>query len=354
MAREPPSAAAQRAPTLLLRQGPPEWLRGGTLLDCAVGEAGLLLSSSTGSYTSEELAFEVPARRIVLSWQATAPGAARLELELRARLAGEGAWSSWIPAGRWGAGTTAASGGRQRFPGATLDVDAVIAPPGRSFDAAQYRVQLHGDGAQSPLLSLVALLAFTPGLPLPLQREPSPAWGRVLDVPQYSQLAEDPRYAWEICSPTSLTMVLGYFGRQVAVREVVEGVYDHAADIYGAWPLNTAFASSLGVPMLVARFERMEQLEEEIAAGRPVILSHRWLPGELEGASIPSSSGHVVVAVGFTLDGDLVVNDPLADPQAAEPVRRVYRRQDIHQTWLRRGSGIVYAQSPAIRSPAVG
>ncbi len=337
--------------TVLLRHGIAEWLSTGWLRGCVARAGALIPETNDGTYTSAPLALEPPQERLVLSWQALAPGGAWLEFELRARPAGRTTWSAWVPAGRWGPGTRAASGGRRAAGTAVLDVDTLIAADGKRFAEAQYRVHLHSAGSGPPHLSGVTLLAFTPGAPPPLTRVWSPAWGRVLDVPERSQLAEDPMLAREICSPTSLAMVLASYGRDLPLRAVAEAVFDHRARIYGTWPLNTAFASSLGVPMVVDRFERMEQLEEEIIAGRPVVISHRWSPGQLRGAPLPASAGHLVVVAGFTTEGDVVVNDPYADLSAGEPVRRTYRREDLHRTWLWQGNGIVYRICGEISSP---
>ncbi|MER3403909.1 MAG: hypothetical protein C4289_00965, partial [Chloroflexota bacterium] len=50
-------------------------------------------------------------------------------------------------------------------------------------------------------------------------------------------------------------------------------------------------------------------------------------------------------------EGDVVVNDPYADPAAGEPVRRTYRREELHRTWLWQGNGIVYRICGEISSP---
>src|SRR5207302_3328380 len=98
----------------------------------------------------------------------------------------------------------------------------------------------------------------------------------------------------------------------------------------------------LGLEAWIARMGSFAPLEDEIASGRPVVISHRWKKGELEGAPIPSSDGHLVVVRGFTRDGDLAVNDPCADPRKGESVARVYARRDIEKTWLENADGIAY------------
>ena len=80
-------------------------------------------------------------------------------------------------------------------------------------------------------------------------------------------------------------------------------------------------------------------VEREIAAGRPVVLSHNWRPGQLSGAPVSGSGGHLIVVVGFTERGDVVVNDPAARPGG---VRRVYRRGELFGTWQNNGGGIAY------------
>jgi hypothetical protein len=87
-----------------------------------------------------------------------------------------------------------------------------------------------------------------------------------------------------------------------------------------------------------------DPVEREIAAGRPVILSHRWELGDLENAPVSRSNGHLIVVVGFTKDGDVVVNDPAA--KVAGAVRRVYKRHELFRTWQIRGEGIAYLMHP--------
>jgi hypothetical protein len=146
-----------------------------------------------------------------------------------------------------------------------------------------------------------------------------------------------------VCSPTSLSMVLQYWGAKVSVADVVRGVRDATTRIYGNWPLNTAYAATRGMEAYVDRFHCTEQLQNEIAADRPVVTSIRYGPGELANAVLNSTSGHLLVVRGFTPAGDVIVNDPWA-PKLSD-VRRVYRRAQFENAWLRPG-GIVYLVRP--------
>ena len=66
-----------------------------------------------------------------------------------------------------------------------------------------------------------------------------------------------------------------------------------------------------------------------VAAGIPLVASVSWGAGELTGAPVSSSNGHLLVIVGFTADGDPVVNDPAA--KTAGGVRRVYDRARVRE-----------------------
>jgi len=228
---------------------------------------------------------------------------------------------------------------------AAVAVDTLVLPtPARAFC-------VHVDAAPGTTVTLIAVTHWKEGesnalpadcgpvLTAQAAGEGRPAWGKVLPVPERSQFAEE-QDAAAICSPTSVAMVLEFHGFQKSTREVADGVYDHAARIYGNWPFNTAYAHRVsGLETLVRRGTSWGCLEAEIAAGRPAIISHKWRAGELDGAPLPQSDGHLIVVAGFTQDGDVVANDPAGRPDA---VRRVYKRRQIYRTWLERGSGIMY------------
>ncbi len=277
----------------------------------------------------------------VLSWNADAPAGTSLKLELRVRGQGPDDWSGWYALGTWGAGGGASVSGQADARG-TVDVDT-LKLKGKAW-AFQYRATLSTTNpAVTPALRLVAVNYADRSRPLVGPKLPSVALGRDLDVPRYSQLDQEPSLAWSVCSPTSLTMVMRYWGVGLSVPETIKGVRDAATGIYGNWPLNTAYAASQGLEAYVDRFYAVEQLESEIAAGRPVIASVRWRAGELDNASVASAeSGHLIVVRGFTAGGDVIVNDPAG---RGDGVRRVYKRQQFANIWLREG-GVVYLLRP--------
>ena len=90
----------------------------------------------------------------------------------------------------------------------------------------------------------------------------------------------------------------------------------------------------------VGWYDDLADVEPWIQAGVPVVISAAWSAGELDGAPISSSSGHLLVVTGFDDDGDAYVNDPAAASDDA--VGRTYDRAQLTAAWLGGSEGVVY------------
>jgi Peptidase_C39 like family len=179
----------------------------------------------------------------------------------------------------------------------------------------------------------------------------------VLDVPRFSQMihqGEYPQYAgggeaW--CSPTSTAMVLGYYRalpprseyrwvdpdyRDRVVDHLARMTYDRNLSGTGNWAFNTAYAAGRTGHASVTRLRNLREAERFIAAGIPLVASVTFGSGELSGAPISSTNGHLLVIVGFRRDGDVVVHDPAASTRKG--VRRTYDRGQFEDAWLKRYS----------------
>ena len=88
----------------------------------------------------------------------------------------------------------------------------------------------------------------------------------------------------------------------------------------------------------------MDEIERWVSQGVPVIFSFSWNKGELTGAAIPSSNGHLAVVVGFDLQGNPIVNDPAAATD--QEVQRTYLRSELEALWLASSGGTVYLIYP--------
>jgi hypothetical protein len=189
-----------------------------------------------------------------------------------------------------------------------------------------------GEGPR-PRLKFLAL-SFSSVQSAASSNERSPAWGKVIEVPQRAQ--GNYENGGVLCSPTSLSMVLWHYSNQLQrpelnqdVPEVQKRVWDSVYDGAGNWPFNAAYAGSFsGMRSYIARLGGIEDAEAWMAAGYPLICS---APLDLlRGKERDGNSGHLVVLVGFTADGDPVFNDPAKKDE----VRRVYKRADFEKAWL--------------------
>ncbi|WP_420595080.1 peptidase C39 family protein [Deinococcus sp.] len=271
---------------------------------------------------------------LIPSWNALTPAGSRLTLEVKPagakRFYSFGTWQS-------GAGRSSLDG--QSDGAAKLLTDTLRL--NKLETAFDYRLTLQAGTGGSPSLSLLAFNTSERGQRLSAAGASGDKsrWNKVLDVPQRSQMIY-PGGGEVWCSPTSTSMILAYYGVKISVPEAAKATYDTAYDGTGNWPFNTAFAAEQGLRAVVTRLPNLADAERYLAAGVPLGVSLGWKKGELPGAAIPASSGHLMVLVGFDAVGDPVLNDPAA-PSDAE-VRRSYPRAAFEKLWLTHSGGLVY------------
>ncbi len=278
-----------------------------------------------------------PFTELIPSWNAGTPAGSSLNLEVRVRQAG--GWTRWYSFGTWMSEGERSSVDGQRDAAGTLNTDTLsLTAPATAY---QYRVTLRG-------AVQLSLLAFTTSQKGRGRAEPAAsnraAWGKVLNVPERSQMIY-PGGGEVWCSPTSVSMILAFWGVQVTVPAAAKATFDTAYDGTGNWSFNVAYAGSLGLQAHVARLPGLTEAERYISAGLPLAISLGWKKGELPGAAIPASSGHLMVLIGFDASGNPVLNDPAA--ASNETVRRSYPRAAFERLWQEHSGGTVYVVAPA-------
>lgn len=286
------------------------------------------------------------------SWNGTTPSGTWVELQLRARVAG--IWTKWYNLGVWDDDNSTVrrhSVNSQGDNAGTVAVDTLkLNTKKGAADAFQLKVRLFSDtGVNLPIVRNTAVAtSSTPVTPSSLQPGDPSKWNRLLNVPECSQMVyPDGGTVW--CSPTSVSMVLAFLRNDTGaceprVRAATAGTFDWIYNGYGNWPFNTAYAATFGFQGYVARFTSMREIETWIAQGVPVVISYAWSSGQLTGAPITSSAGHLAVVVGFDASGNPIVNDPAASTDAA--VQRTYQRSQLEKLWLQHSGGTVYLIHP--------
>ena len=279
-----------------------------------------------------------PFNELIPSWNVARPTGGAVTVEVRVRRT-DGAWTPYFDFGTWRAAGSRSSAVVRRTSDGVVNTDTLTL----SFlsTAFQYRATL--DPATE--INLLSFNTSDSTLRLRDQGRASPgaAWGTVLNVPRLSQMIY-PNGGEIWCSPTSVSMLLGFWKRPVQVPDAARSTYDPVYDGFGNWPFNTAYAATQGLQAFVTRMGRLRKAETYLQQGLPLAVSVRFRTGELPGSPIPSSSGHVMVLIGFDARGNPVLNDPAAKSDAE--VRRTYPRAVFERLWLTHSGGMAYVMAP--------
>lgn len=292
---------------------------------------------------------------LIVSWNAEAPAGTFVKLEASAQSASTHTkfftLAQWSPDGMIFPRTSVR--GQQDTDG-TLDTDTLIL--NQPAAAVQIRITLGGTNGAMPKLKFVGLAFANTRVP-PAARPPNrAAWGKIIVTPEHSQHGYPNEKGW--CSPTSLSMVLSRWAEvlhrpemNLTVPQVAASVYDRDFEGTGNWPFNTAFAGSFGgLRSYVTRLDDLSEVEDWIAAGIPVILSTRW--DWLQPGRPPDRDGHLVVCIGFTEHGDVVINDPATRLDRGESVRRIYQRANVIHAWTKSHNAVYLVYPEGSRIPA--
>ena len=289
----------------------------------------------------------------IVSWNVENPAAAEVKVEARA-WRGETP-TKWYTVADWAADASKAprvSVEGQKDVDGDVETDTLVlkAPA----DRLELKATLHTlvDGPRPRLRLLTASFLDSKKKTADAPR-PSEAWGRTIDVPQRAQ--GDYPNGGVLCSATSTSMLLWHYSKVLNrpeldhdVPEVEANVWDSVYKGAGNWPFNVAYSGSFpGMRAYVARFAGIDDLEKWIAAGLPLAcsVSLDMLKGKPTGGS-----GHLIVLVGFTNDGDPVVNDPAW----RGAVRRTYKRADFERAWLYSNRTVYVVHPESVKPPKGG
>ena len=263
-----------------------------------------------------------PAARALVSWNTVAPAGA---LSLTAHRT-DATTSVPLPYVRWSPGERRSLGGAD--PATRIEVDIVRSD-----------VPLAAIGVASS----VELDAIAVSVPPHDVRSLGPTRAATLDVPALSQYvaAYPDQRGW--CSATALAMLLRFHGVTVDVPTVAQAVYDASYEGTGNWSFNAAYAGALGLRGVVAYLRGIEHAAAFIDAGLPIAISISWTSGQLSGAPLEHSDGHLLVVRGVD-DEYVAVNDP-AHPSVATR----YPRAALDEVFAAAG-GVAYLIAPRSRT----
>lgn len=321
-------------------------LGGTSVSDGGGGEIALEKAEKKGTYLSETIAAD-PFQSLLFSCNADTPGDSTVQAELQVEQ--DGKWSGWLSWGVWGSSVKSGSSlTAEQDAVAGIDEDVLQVADGKTAGAFRYRLTLDRNTSdEGPAVRSVAVSVRGGADDAGTAEEaaaPAETSGKVLDVPRFSQMTRDPQIAADICSPTSVAMVLNYYGIGILPEEAAWGGYDNSGLLFGNWAYNCAYAGSYGLTAYTEYLGSLNDIKREIADGCPVVLSVRYKNSEsveadlpvLHGAPIEKTEGHLLVVCGFETRGGkeyAVVNDPAAADDGG--VRLEYRADELWKASFR-------------------
>jgi len=302
--------------------------------------------------TSPEIKAPIDWDELVVSWNVL-PGA-HLKVEARALYPAHP--TRYYTMGLW-------SDDPERFPresvrwqgdqDGTVKMDTLIL----SNAARTAQLRITAGGVDAPrALKFLGLSFCNSGVPAATLEPNRAAWGKVLEVPERRQGEYEDGGGW--CSPTSLSMDLAYWSERLhrpelnhTVPETARAISDGFREDTGNWPFNTAYAGSYpGMRAYVTRLADVSELEDWIAAGIPVILSvSSYLTNDRTNGP---DNGHLIVCVGFTSQGDVVVNNPGVSVRRNVRARQVYAREKVVNAWKKSKNAVYLIYPAAAQVPA--
>ena len=292
-------------------------------------EAGLI-------WVSPVFLSPAPWKELIVSWNALAPPGCGLKIEARAIYPDRA--TSYYTMGLWADDTAdqprTSMNGQKDEDGDVLTDTLVLNRPAQE---CQVRLTWRGTNAAGGRLKFLGLSLSSRAPSASSQTPNRRVWGRVIPVPERSQLSYKGGENW--CSPTAVSMVLAYWSQVLGRPELKMGVPDAAAGVFdpnwpgtGNWPFNTAFAGKFpGLRAYVTRVRGIPDLESWVSSGVPPILSVS--SDVLNGRSRDRVSGHLVVCVGLTDTGEVVLNDPGVSLAKGQKVRRIVSRDLLLKAW---------------------
>ena len=283
----------------------------------------------TVAFTSREIVPDIKWDELIPSWDAMLASNAALTVEVRA--AHDGVWTKYFGMAVWSGDPDVkprTNLGRQKDEDGSVSTDTLILT--RPADKVQVRIT-GPIGIEKALKQFSLCLTDTKANPPHLEPNKE-AWGKTIEVPERSQMAYP--NGGVLCSPTTVSMIMTYWSKRLNrpeldhdVPDVAKAVYDKNWHGTGNWSFNMAYAASYaGMRSCISRMSDVSELEDWIAKGLPVGISvcYDRLRGKGKGPN-----GHLIVCVGFTKDGDVIVNDP----GTRKNVRKTFPRKNLIYAW---------------------
>ncbi|MFC1841931.1 C39 family peptidase [Candidatus Dependentiae bacterium] len=250
--------------------------------------------------------------QLIFSWNAARPAGGHFSFYVKTRNASTGRWSKWHKMVDWGVDI------QQSYFSRDLDTKYVYVRLETGLhhlaNAFKIKVEPYGNGDLGLVHGLaVSASDFTKFYAHPVSKHVlSLKSVHIKKVPKISQRLLNHPETHRICSPTSCSILAGYFnGYAIDAAQFADHVFDYGLGVYGSWPFNIAAlhnACDNNLFFYTARCNSFLDLYEHLKRKIPVVVSVR---GQIEGAPKAYKSGHLMVVVGWDAKRKMVIcHDP--------------------------------------------
>ena len=290
-------------------------------VDKTIGDGALKLEegATEGSFTSA--VYEAtPYTTMVASWNAAIYDGTEVEVWARARH--DGTWTDWLSWGSYSPFKNRGSKENKDCDSANVDQDTFSMKDEKTADAVQMKVQLRRDQADtdSPVVRMISM-TFKGGdmVPAyaeePLKEIPDKM---LIEAPAYSQKVRHPALSADICSPTSLTVLLNSRDQELGLlpEELALNIKDEAEDIFGSWSFGTASPGLYGFQSY-PQFCDQNILLQELAKGHTVAVTVKYTNNK-DSADLPyldgaagETKGHLIALIGYEYEDGIRDDDHL-------------------------------------------
>ena len=267
------------------------------------------------------------------SWNGTAPDN-NSGFKVQMRFPYGATWSPWLTVGFWKSNIWS-SYGLTSYGGGLVDIDYVKLNTYKN--SWQFKIIITRTNAEQPSSTIHNLSFFvsdsrtTTSVNITNIVNDNPA---ELFIPTefVCQYDVDPVIGGDICSPTSVSMILKSYSIVVDPYQFALDTQDPYHNIFGVWPRVVQNASEFGLDGAVTRYRTWSEAREVLANGGRISMSV---------GSPLYPNGHLIMLAGFTTDGRPIVHDPAK----SNGYSYVFNKTSISQSWFNKG-GISYTFYP--------
>ncbi len=290
-------------------------------------------NSLNGYFILSEQSSQNPFNQGLPSWNGTAPASGG-SFKVQIRFPYLNSWSPWLTVGYWKTniwsdyGTTSYSGGKINYDWAEIN---------SYISKWQYKVILTRTSLSITSPSIHKLSLFVSdskttsnvNITQIVADKPSEIFVPTSFIHQYSV---DSQIGGDICSPTTVSMILRSYSIIVDPYQFALSTYDPYYKMFGIWPRVVQNGSEFGLDGAVTRYRTWSEARKVLENGGRI------------GISVGSPlypNGHLIMLAGFDNNGNPIVHDPAK----SNGYSYIFNKSLLSQSWFLKG-GVAYTFYP--------